>query len=189
MKSGWQPRALALCLAWCLSLSLSLVLGTGAAMAQTVWLAGPEGSAMSLADALQKAQDGDTIELLAGEYSGGLVIEQRRLTLRGMAGSKPPVIKGNGKPASSKGLWTVRGGQVTLQNLEFRGARSADGSGAGLRHEGGELNIERCNFFDNEHGVFSSNDDKAQLRIDGSAFGMAPKVVGGLQSPAGNACR
>ena len=163
-----------------LAIGLCLCLRMGAAVAQTTWLAGPDGAATTLADALQKAQDGDTIELLSGEYSGGLVIEQRRLTLRGMAGDKPPVIKGNGKAVSSKGLWTVRGGQVTVQNLEFRGARSADGSGAGLRHEGGELNIERCNFFDNEHGIFSSNDDKAQLRIDGSAFGMAPKVVGGL---------
>ena len=178
MRSGWQPRALALCLAWCLGLGLGM--STGAAMAQTLWLAGPDGAAMTLADALQKAQDGDTIELLSGEYSGGLVIEGRKLTLRGMAGSKPPVIKGNGKPGSSKGLWTVRGGQVTLQNLEFRGARGADGSGAGVRHEGGELNVERCNFFDNEHGIFSSNDDTAQLRIDASAFGLAPKVVGGL---------
>ena len=178
MRSGWQPRALALCLVWCLGLGLGM--STGAAMAQTLWLAGPDGAAMTLADALQKAQDGDTIELLSGEYSGGLVIEGRKLTLRGMAGSKPPVIKGNGKPGSSKGLWTVRGGQVTLQNLEFRGARGADGSGAGVRHEGGELNVERCNFFDNEHGIFSSNDDTAQLRIDASAFGLAPKVVGGL---------
>ena len=180
MRSGWQPRALALCLVWCLGLGLGLGMSTGAAMAQTLWLAGPDGAAMTLADALQKAQDGDTIELLSGEYSGGLVIEGRKLTLRGMAGSKPPVIKGNGKPGSSKGLWTVRGGQVTLQNLEFRGARGADGSGAGVRHEGGELNVERCNFFDNEHGIFSSNDDTAQLRIDASAFGLAPKVVGGL---------
>ena len=135
---------------------------------------------MSLAEALKKAQDGDIIELLPGEYSGGLFIEQRKLTLRGMAGAKPPVIKGDGKLANSKGLWTVRGGQVTVQNLEFRGARGADGSGAGVRHEGGELSIERCNFFNNEHGIFSSNDDKAQLRIESSAFGLAPKVRGGL---------
>ena len=113
-----------------LAIGLCLCLRMGAAGAQTTWLAGPDGAALSLADALQKAQDGDTIELLSGEYSGGLVIEQRRLTLRGMTGSKPPVIKGDGKPASSKSLWTVRGGQVTVQNLEFRGARSADGSGA-----------------------------------------------------------
>ena len=164
-----------------LALGFSLSLGTGPALAQTTWLAGPAGSSMSVADAVLKAQDGDTIELLSGEYSGGLVIEQRKLTFRGMAGDKPPVIKGTGKPGSSKGLWTVRGGQVTVQNLEFRGARGADGSGAGIRQEGGELSIERCVFFDNEHGIFSINDDKATLRIDASAFGMAPKVVGGLQ--------
>ena len=164
--------ALALCVGWCL--------GTGPALAQTTWLAGPAGSAMSLADAVLKAQDGDTIELLSGDYSGGLVIDQRKLTLRGMAGGKAPVIKGNGKAGSSKGLWTVRGGQVLVQNLEFRGARGADGSGAGIHQEGGELAIERCTFFDNEHGIFSSNDNKATLRISASAFGMAPKVVGGL---------
>jgi len=163
-----------------LALGFGLSLAAGTVGAQTTWLAGPAGSAMSVAEAVLKAQDGDTIELLSGEYSGGLVIEQRKLTLRGMAGSKPPVIKGGGKPGGSKGLWTVRGGQVLVQNLEFRGARSADGSGAGIRHEGGELSIERCNFFDNEHGIFSSNDDKASLRIDASAFGLAPKVVGGL---------
>ncbi len=173
MTRGWMFVALMVCVGWCL--------GTGPAVAQTTWLAGPAGSAMSVADAVLKAQDGDTIELLSGEYSGGLVIEQRRLTFRGMAGGKPPVIKGNGKPGSSKGLWTVRGGQVTLQNLEFRGARGADGSGAGIRQEGGDLSIERCIFFDNEHGIFSINDDKATLRINASAFGMAPKVMGGLQ--------
>ena len=165
-------RALVLCVGWCL--------GTGSALAQTTWLAGPAGSAMSVADALLKALDGDTIELLSGEYGGGLVIEQRRLTIRGIAGGKPPVINGNRKTGSGKGLWTVRGGQVLVQNLEFRGARRADGSGAGIRHEGGELAIERCNFFDNEHGISSSNDSTATLRIDASAFGMAPKVVGGL---------
>ena len=85
--------ALALCVGWCL--------GTGPAAAQTTWLAGPAGSAMTLADALQKAQDGDTIELLSGEYSGGFVIEQRRLTLRGMAGSKPPSTTASRSPMAT----------------------------------------------------------------------------------------
>ena len=163
-----------------LALGFSLSLAAGSARAQTTWLAGPDGSALSVADAVLKAQDGDTIELLSGDYSGGLVIEQRKLTFRGMAGVKPPVIKGGPKPGSRSGLWTVRGGQVRVQNLEFRGARGADGSGAGIRQEGGELHVERCQFFDNEHGIFSSNDDKAVLAIDASAFGLAPKVVGGL---------
>lgn len=151
-----------------------------AAPAHTVWLAGPEGSTLSLQDALRQAKDGDTIELLSGDYRGGLLIENRRLTLRGMPGGKAPAIKGDGKAGSAKALWTIRGGQVTLQDLEFRGSRSADGGGAGVRHEGGELKLQRCQFYDNEHGVLSTNDDKAQLTIEASAFGLAPRVVGGL---------
>jgi hypothetical protein len=162
-----------------LLLSLSLCLCGGSSWAQTTWLAGPIGSALSLEDALKQARDGDTVELLPGDYKGGLVLENRRLTLRGVPG-KPPLIKGDGKPAEGKALWLIRGGQVTLQNLEFRGARSADGSGSGVRQEGGVLVIERCTFYDNEHGLLAVNDDKATLKIEASVFGLAPKVVGGL---------
>lgn len=134
---------------------------------------------MTLEEALRKAQDGDTVELLPGEYKGSVLLENRRLTVRGAAG-KAPVIKGESKAVPAKALWTVRGGQVTLQNLEFRGARSTEGSGAGVRHEGGELFVNACSFFDNEHGLVAANDDKATLRIEASVFGQAPKVVGGL---------
>jgi len=152
----------------------------GQALAQVTLLAGPEGSVLTLAQAVVQAQDGDTIELLPGEYGGGLLIAERKLTLRGVPGLKAPVIQGDGTAGNLKALWTVRGGQVTLQNLEFRGARSADGVGAGVRHEGGLLSLERCSFFDNEHGLVSTNNDKAELRIEASVFGQAPKVVGGL---------
>lgn len=151
-----------------------------AAPAPTVWLAGPQGAALTVEQALLRAKDGDTIDLLPGEYRGGLLIENRRLTLRGVAGGKPVLIKGDGKLGSLKALWTIRGGQVTLQNLEFRGARSAEGSGAAVRQEGGQLLIQGCQFFDNEHGLLSVNDAQAQLTIESSVFGMAPKVVGGL---------
>ena len=151
-----------------------------AAGGPAVWLVGPEGAAKALEEALLKAKDGDTIELLPGEYAGGLVIENRRLTLRGVSGAKPPVIKGDGKLGAAKALWTVRGGEVTLQNLEFRGARSSEGGGAGVRQEGGQLTLQRCQFFDNEHGLFSANDPKARISIESSVFGMAPRMVGGL---------
>lgn len=148
--------------------------------AGTRWLAGPPGSALTLQEALTKAQDGDTIELLSGDYPGGWLIEGRRLTLRGMAGDKPIVFRGDGKAGAAKALLTVRGGEVRLENLEFRGARSQEGSGAGLRFEGGRLTIENCSFFDNEYGLFAINDEKAELQIQRSVFGMAPRVVGGL---------
>ncbi len=149
------------------------------ALAGQTLMVGAQGEPMSLADAVARAQDGDTIELLPGEYSGGLVLDNRRLTLRGV-GDKPPVVKGRGVPGESRALWLVRGGEVTVENLEFRGARSQEGGGAGIRQEGGRLTLRLCVFFDNEHGVFAANDDKAELSIDSSVFGMAPHVVGGL---------
>lgn len=178
MTAGIKGRAARFCLQ--AALALGVWVPGGPALAQSTLLAGPDGSALPLAQALAQAQDGDTIELLSGDYSGGLVIENRKLTLRGSPAGKQPLIKGDGKPGTRKALWTVRGGEVTLQNLEFRGSRSADGDGAGVRHEGGVLNVERCNFFDNEYGLFSAADEKAELRIDASVFGLAPKVVGGL---------
>jgi hypothetical protein len=84
---------------------------------------GPHGGPAALQEAAARAQDGDTIEILPGEYAGGLVLVNRRLTLRGV-GDKPPVIKGDGKAGSQLALWTVRGGAVTIENLEFRGARA-----------------------------------------------------------------
>jgi hypothetical protein len=140
---------------------------------------GPHGGPTALQEAAARAQDGDTIEILPGEYAGGLVLVNRRLTLRGV-GDKPPVIKGDGKAGSQLALWTVRGGVVTIENLEFRGARAQDGGGAGVRQEGGQLTLRLCSFFDNEHGVYAANDEAAELTIESSVLGMAPKVVGGL---------
>jgi hypothetical protein len=141
--------------------------------------AAPLQAMQALQDAVRNAKDGDVIELLEGEYRGTLVLDNRTLTLRG-TGSKPSVVRGDGKLGSSLALWTVRGGAITLQNIEFRGARAQDGGGAGVRMEGGKLTILRCHFFDNEHGLFATNDEAAELTIQGSVFGLAPKVRGGL---------
>ncbi len=140
-------------------------------------MAGPDGAPLSLADALARAGDGDTIELLSGEYAGGLVIENRRLTLKGVG---KVLIKGNGKLVPAKALWTVRGGEVTIENVEFRGMRAQDGGGAGIRQEGGRLTLRQVQCFDNEHGLVSTNSETAELTIERSVFGSAPHVVGGL---------
>ncbi len=150
-----------------------------AAAAAGVLMVGPKGAPLSMADALRQAQDGDTIELLPGEYTGApLIIENRRLTIRGVG--KRPLIKGNGKMASAKALWLVRGGEVLIENLEFRGARSNDGEGAGIRMEGGRLHLRKVALYDNEYGLLAPNAEQAELRIEDCEFGLAPRVVGGL---------
>ncbi len=165
-----------------LLLPLALLPLAAGARAETL-VAGPQDAPLSLAAALAQAKDGDVIELLPGEYlSAGWVLENRRLTLRGV-GPNAPVIRG---PDAAKGLppfkalLLVRGGEVTVENIEWRNARSMQGDGAALRLEGGKLLVRASTFFDNEYGLATSNDDKAELRIENSVFGMAPRVVGGL---------
>ena len=165
------------------SIGLALVLAWASAVGNT-WaaerlLVGPDGAPLSLQQGLVAARDGDTIELLPGEYKGPrLLIENRRLTLRGVG--KRPLIQGGGKAGDRPALWTVRGGDVTIENIEFRGARASDTDGAGVRQEGGRLTIIGCAFYDNEHGIVALNDPAAEIEIQRSLFGMAPKVEGGL---------
>ena len=148
------------------------------ATAAETWVVAPTGAPRSLQEALGLAKDGDTIELTPGDYTGGVLIENRRLTIRGMG--KRPAVKGGAKPGTAKALWTVRGGEVTIENIAFNGARASDGEAAGVRQEGGKLLLRGCQFHDNEYGVFAAAVDGAELRIENSEFGMAPKVVGGL---------
>lgn len=155
---------------------LCLGFGVAAAAAENA-VVGPAEGPKALADAVARAKDGDTLELLPGEYTGTLLFEKRRLTLRGMG---KVVVKGDGRIGAAKALWLVRGGDVTIDNIEFRGARSSDGEGSGVRLEGGRLTLRNCVLFDNEHGLSTSSDEQAEVVIERSVFGMAPKTVGGL---------
>jgi hypothetical protein len=107
------------------------------------------------------------------------------LTIKGV-GKRPlirpagPTTGTMGTIGNAKALWLVRGGEVAIENIEFRGARAADGEGAGLRMEGGHLVVRLCAFYDNEFGLYAANAEGAELQIESSQFGLAPKVVGGL---------
>jgi hypothetical protein len=161
-----------------LPLALFLGLLTTSADAETR-LVGPGGQPASLRAAIEAAQDGDVIELLSGEYRGeSIVIPPKRLTIRGVG--ERPVFKAEGKVADGKAIFVMKGGELTVQNVEFRGARAPDANGAGIRLEAGRLRVVDCAFFDNENGILTSNDEQAELTVESSVFADAPRVVGGL---------
>lgn len=164
------------CLAGLVSLPGLLL---SAPLLAATWIVGPAPPSMSLRDALAVAADGDTIALMAGEYNGQVgVIEQRRLTLRGIG--ERPVLRAGGRHAEGKGILVVRGGEVLIENVEFRSARVPDGNGAGIRLERGRLKVVRSAFYDNEIGLLTGNDPETELEIVDSEFGQAPQVTGGL---------
>lgn len=159
-------------------LALWLCLAAAAGAAET-FIVGPANQPLAFVEALQRAKDGDTIEVLPGEYKGVVAsITHRKLTIRGV-GQRPVFIAG-GKAAEAKAIFVVRDGDITIENIEFREVRVPDGNGAGIRFEKGKLTLRRCAFLDNEIGVLTANFGDAELHVIDSEFGIAPRVVGGL---------
>ncbi len=156
-------------------LSLAIVL---ACRAETLSV-GPPGQGLSFAQAARQARDGDTIEVLPGTYRGDVaVLTQKRLSIRGRG--ERPVFDAAGRDAEGKAIWVIRGGDITIENIEFRGARVADRNGAGLRFEQGRLTVRRCAFVDNENGILTANFNDAELAIEDSLFAQAPRTRGAL---------
>ena len=149
------------------------------ARAGTTWRVGPGEALTRVADALQQAQDGDTIAVLPGTYRGDVaVIRQRRLHIVGLGGQ--PVLQANGAHAEGKAIWVVRDGAITVENIAFRGARVPDQNGAGIRFERGHLVLRGCAFHDNQNGVLTSNHGDAELDIHRCHFSAAPDNPGAL---------
>lgn len=131
---------------------------------------GPSRTFKRIGDAAREAPDGAVIEIDPGDYVADIaVFEQRSLTVRGL-GDRVRVVAA-GASAEGKALWVVRGGRVTIENIEFTGARVADGNGAGIRLESGTLAVRGCSFLGGETGILTANDAQAELDVENSQFG------------------
>ena len=131
----------------------------------------------TLTEAARLAKDGEVIEVRPGNYRGQPAVwTQNDLLIRGVG--ERPVMIADGRSAESKAIWVVRAGHMRIENIEFRGARAADGNGAGIRFEKGDLVIDGCRFVDNEMGVLTANLADMSLTVSGSEFGEAPRHAG-----------
>jgi hypothetical protein len=145
-----------------------------AAESPATMVVGPGEKVSSISEAARLARDGEVIEIRSGEYRAQPAIwTQDRLVIRGV-GVRPVML------AEDKAIWVVRGGKVTIRNIEFRGTRVADGNGAGIRFEKGELSVRDCAFFDNEMGLLTANLPDLKLEVIDSEFGNAPRHKGSL---------
>ncbi len=131
---------------------------------------GPEESLHTIAAAAAQAQDGDTIEVTAGDYSADVIVwTQHKITVRAIGGRARLIAAG--ASAEKKAIWVIRGGDITIENIEFTGARVPDRNGAGIRFEKGHLTIRNCRFIDNENGILTGGDPDSELDIESSEFG------------------
>ena len=120
--------------------------------------------------AAEFAQDGDVIEISAkGMYDGDVAVwKQNNITLKGVDGK--PHLKANGRAAQGKGIWVIRGDNVSVENIEFSGAKVKDKNGAGIRGEGTNLTVMNCYFHDNENGILAGGNPNSHIIIENSEF-------------------
>lgn len=130
---------------------------------------GPSQGIRTIATAAALANNGDTIEIEAGDYTGEVAVwKQDRLVIRGIGG-RARLLAG-GASAEGKAIWVVRGGRITVENIEFSGARVPDRNGAGIRFERGHLIVRNCRFSDNENDILTASGN-LDLEIENSEFG------------------
>ena len=130
---------------------------------------GPDRGVTSISEAARIAQDGDVVEIDAGEFPGGVASwPQDNLTIRGVGG-RARVVQSD-ESAEGKALWIIKGTRVVIENIEFAKARVPDHNGAGIRHEGGMLTVRNCLFERNEMGLLTSNRSSAELVVEASEF-------------------
>ena len=133
----------------------------------------------SLSEAARLAKDGEIIEIRPGNYYGQPAIwTKNNLVIRGVG--ERPVMLADGRSAEEKAIWVVKGGNVRIENIEFRGARVAAGNGAGIRFEKGHLTLQGCRFSDNEMGILTASSVDMSLEVIDSEFADAPRHAGQL---------
>src|SRR5918997_1313255 len=56
---------------------------------------------------------------------------------------------------NGKGI-LIANNSLTVERLEFAGAKVADRNGAGIRYQAGDLTVRKCHFRDNENGILAN---------------------------------
>jgi len=137
----------------------------GGASAATLRV-GPGQTYAAPSQAIAAAHPGDTVQIAAGTYYDCANVNQNDLTVAG-AGAKTVLTD---KTCDGKAILVVNGNDDTVKNLTLQRARVADGNGAGIRAEGGNLTIVGVHFVNNQDGILAAPNPKATIRILGSDF-------------------
>lgn len=150
--------------------ALSWFCGVLPALAGQILRVGPGEELQTISAAARRATDGDVVEIVAGNYRADVAVwTQDGITVRGVGGRVRLIA--DGASAEQKAIWVVRGGAMTVEDIEFTGARVPHRNGAGIRFEKGRLVVRNCTFLDNENGILAGNDKASMLDIENSEFG------------------
>jgi hypothetical protein len=130
---------------------------------------GPQHAVKRIADAARQARDGAEVVIEPGDYAGDVATwTQNRLSLR--AERCCVRLFARGRSAEGKAIWVIKGDDVVVDGIEFRGARVPHRNGAGIRHEGGRLVVRNSRFLANEMGLLTWNEARGEVVVERCEF-------------------
>lgn len=151
------PRSPHVRLRWAAAVLAAAALIAPSSFAATLRV-GPTKTYTTIRAAALAAQNGDSVLIDAGTYTGDVCSwNASNLVVRAVGGRA--ILNANGLNEAGKGTWVVAGGNFTAENIEFYGATCVDLNGAGIRSDApGYLVIRNCYFHDNQDGVLAGAD-------------------------------
>jgi hypothetical protein len=121
----------------------------------------------TIAAAVAASRDGDVLLVQAGTYTNDFATIGTKITIQGVGGMAKLVA--TVAPPNGKGI-LVTNTDVTIDHLEFAGAKVADMNGAGIRYQGGNLTITNSWFHDNQNGLLANPSATGTITIKNSEF-------------------
>ncbi len=121
----------------------------------------------TIAAAVAAAQDGDVVAVQAGTYVDDFAEVTHKITLDGVGGLVTMVATG---PIGNGKAMLITDTDVTIDHFAFSGATVADGNGAGIRYQGGNLVVTNSLFRDNQNGILGAADPSGTITITDSEF-------------------
>ncbi|WP_052402160.1 carbohydrate-binding domain-containing protein [Muricoccus aerilatus] len=121
----------------------------------------------TIASAIAASRDGDVVAVQAGTYTNDFASVNTKITIEGVGGLAH--LNASGNIPNGKGI-LITNTDVTIKDLAFSGATVADGNGAGIRYQGGNLTIEDSLFENNQNGLLANPVSDGTITIRSSEF-------------------
>lgn len=123
----------------------------------------------TIGQAVSAVRDGDATILIApGTYRQCTVQTGGKITFKAQ---KPGTVIFEKEACESKAAFVLRGRGSTVDGIIFRGYAVADGNGAGIRIETGNLTVTNSMFLDSQEGILGGHHDTVrEIVIDRSTF-------------------
>ena len=108
-----------------------------------------------------------TIEIAPGAYRQCAVQEAGEIAF---VAREPGSVTLEAVVCEGKAALVLRGRSARVEGLIFQKLRVADGNGAGIRLEKGNLHVKEALFRDSESGILSASDAAGTIRVEQSTF-------------------